>query len=75
MCLLSLCSCSCACSSSQVKHLVLGFYDVVDEPLLAHFDFVELELLLCGCPEINVDDWMKHTECVITQDLTNSSLE
>jgi E3 ubiquitin-protein ligase NEDD4 len=48
--------------SEQVKHLVKGFYDVIDEPLLSVFDFQEIELLLCGLPDINVKDWQQHTE-------------
>jgi E3 ubiquitin-protein ligase NEDD4 len=46
----------------QVKHLLLGFYDVIEEPLLSVFDFQELELLLCGLPDIDVKDWMLHSE-------------
>lgn len=46
----------------QVQQLLLGFYDVIPEPLLSVFDFQELELLLCGLPKINVEDWIRHTE-------------
>jgi E3 ubiquitin-protein ligase NEDD4 len=46
----------------QVKHLLLGFYDVIDAPLLSVFDFQELELLLCGLPELDVHDWKANTE-------------
>jgi hypothetical protein len=46
----------------QVKHLLLGFYDVIEEPLLSVFDFQELELLLCGLPDIDVKDWMVNSE-------------
>jgi E3 ubiquitin-protein ligase NEDD4 len=46
----------------QVKALVTGFYDVIDAPLLTVFDFQELELLLCGLPEINLADWQANTE-------------
>jgi len=48
--------------SEQVKHLLLGFYDVIEEPLLSVFDFQELELLLCGLPDIDVVDWKTHSE-------------
>jgi len=34
-----------------------GFYDVIPPPLLAVFDPRELELLLCGMPDIDVSDW------------------
>ncbi|KAL7509607.1 hypothetical protein ACHAXN_006564 [Cyclotella atomus] len=45
----------------QMTELLLGFFDVIPEPLLTIFDFQELELLMCGLPTINIDDWMKHT--------------
>jgi len=46
----------------QVKHLLLGFYDVIEEPLLSVFDYQELELLLCGLPDISVNDWKVNSE-------------
>jgi len=46
----------------QLKELLLGFFDVIPEPLLTIFDFQELELLMCGLPEIDIDDWKEHTE-------------
>lgn len=46
----------------QLTELLLGFFDVIPEPLLTIFDFQELELLMCGLPEINMSDWKKHTE-------------
>ena len=46
----------------QLNELLLGFFDVIPEPLLTIFDFQELELLMCGLPEIDIDDWMKHTD-------------
>jgi E3 ubiquitin-protein ligase NEDD4 len=46
----------------QLTELLRGFYDVVPEPLLAVFDFQELELLLHGLPHIEMDDWIKNTE-------------
>jgi len=45
----------------QVTELLLGFYDVVPETILTVFDFQELELLMCGLPVIDLDDWKKHT--------------
>jgi E3 ubiquitin-protein ligase NEDD4 len=41
--------------------LLRGFYDVIPPPLLAVFDPRELELLLCGMPDIDVADWQRHT--------------
>lgn len=46
----------------QLKELLLGFFDVIPEPLLTVFDFQELELLMCGLPEIDLEDWQEHTE-------------
>jgi HECT-domain (ubiquitin-transferase) len=46
----------------QLKELLLGFFDVIPEPLLTVFDFQELELLMCGLPVIDLDDWKEHTE-------------
>jgi HECT-domain (ubiquitin-transferase) len=46
----------------QLNELLLGFFDVIPEPLLTIFDFQELELLMCGLPEIEMSDWMEHTE-------------
>jgi HECT-domain (ubiquitin-transferase) len=45
----------------QLTELLLGFFDVVPEPPLTVFDANELELILCGLPEINIEDWMANT--------------
>ena len=45
----------------QLTELLLGFYDVIPESLLTIFDFQELELLMCGVPVIDIDDWMANT--------------
>lgn len=45
-----------------LRELLLGFHDVVPESLLAVFDFQELELMLCGLPNIDVGDWRENTE-------------
>eukprot|EP00934_Nitzschia_sp_Nitz4_P003544 Nitzschia sp. Nitz4//scaffold330_size19141//9624//12045//NITZ4_008746-RA/size19141-snap-gene-0.27-mRNA-1//-1//CDS//3329548160//3534//frame0 len=50
------------CVKPQLNELLLGFFDVIPEPLLTIFDFQELELLMCGLPEIDMKDWMEHTE-------------
>ncbi len=39
----------------------MGFYDVLPEPLLSVFDYQELELIMCGLPTIDMDDWIKHS--------------
>lgn len=46
----------------QLTELLLGFFDVIPEPLLTVFDFQEIELLMCGLPKIDMDDWREHTE-------------
>ena len=46
----------------QLNELLLGFFDVLPEPLLTIFDFQELELLMCGLPTIDIDDWKENTE-------------
>ena len=46
----------------QLTELLLGFYDVIPEPAPNVFDAGELELLLCGLPSIDVEDWKANTE-------------
>lgn len=46
----------------QLTELLLGFFDVVPEPVLTVFDSNELELILCGLPTIDMDDWEEHTK-------------
>ena len=43
--------------SEQLRALLAGFYDVVPLSLASVLSAKELELLLCGLPTINVDDW------------------
>jgi len=44
----------------QLEALLRGFYEVVPAFLVSVFDFQELELLLCGLPQIDIEDWKKH---------------
>jgi E3 ubiquitin-protein ligase NEDD4 len=46
----------------QMLELIKGFYDVVPEPLLSVFDFQELELVLHGLPNIDMEDWIRCTD-------------
>lgn len=46
---------------SQLGAFLLGFYDVIPEPLVTVFDFQELELVMCGVPVIDVNDWRNNT--------------
>lgn len=40
----------------------LGFHDIVPAELVSIFNEQELELLISGLPEIDVDDWRNNTE-------------
>ncbi|KIW49361.1 hypothetical protein PV05_11042 [Exophiala xenobiotica] len=46
----------------QLESFVRGFHDIIPAELVAIFDEQELELLISGLPEIDVDDWRGHTE-------------
>jgi hypothetical protein len=46
----------------QTEALVKGFYEVVDPKLVQVFDARELELVLCGTIEIDLNDWKKNTD-------------
>ena len=46
----------------QARELILGFLDVIPEALLSVFDYQELELLMCGLPNIDMEDWKANTE-------------
>jgi E3 ubiquitin-protein ligase NEDD4 len=48
-------------TKDQIAELLLGFFDVAPEPALTVFDPNELELMLCGLPTIDIDDWEKNT--------------
>ena len=56
----------------QITELLLGFYDVIPEPLLTIFDYQEIELMMCGLPSIDIQDWKKHTEYTGTFEQTKS---
>ena len=46
----------------QLEQLLLGIYEIIPPDLLAVFDYQELELLMCGVPDIDITDWVRHTE-------------
>lgn len=48
--------------SEQTESLVRGFYEVVDPRLVSVFDARELELVIAGAAEIDLNDWRAHTE-------------
>ena len=45
----------------QLAQFLRGLYDVIPHPLLSVFDFKELELVICGLPTIDVQDWFHNT--------------
>ncbi len=48
--------------SSQIDSFLSGFYDLVPPELICIFSPTELELLICGLPDVNVDELKLHTE-------------
>jgi E3 ubiquitin-protein ligase HUWE1 len=49
-------------AKNQVEEFLGGLYDVIPLNLLQIFDPKEIELLISGLPEININDLEKHTE-------------
>ena len=46
----------------QLKAFLQGFHELVPADLIAPFDANELELLISGLPEIDIDDLKRNTE-------------
>ncbi|KAB5586032.1 hypothetical protein GE09DRAFT_1210617 [Coniochaeta sp. 2T2.1] len=46
----------------QMEHFLKGFHDIIPAELIAIFNENELELLISGLPDIDVDDWKANTE-------------
>jgi E3 ubiquitin-protein ligase HUWE1 len=46
----------------QIESLLSGFYDVIPKDLITIFNEQELELLISGTPDIDVDEWRAATE-------------
>ncbi|XP_074539935.1 E3 ubiquitin-protein ligase HACE1 isoform X1 [Halichoeres trimaculatus] len=46
----------------QINAFLMGFHTFIPPSLIQLFDEYELELLLSGMPEIDVQDWCKNTE-------------
>ncbi|KAG7891381.1 hypothetical protein KL906_004721 [Ogataea polymorpha] len=46
----------------QMDNFLKGFYEIIPKDLIAIFDDQELELLISGLPDIDVDDWKNNTE-------------
>jgi len=47
--------------SDQCFHFTMGFREIIPPHLLSQFNECELELLICGLVEINVNDWKLNT--------------
>ncbi|KAG7401298.1 hypothetical protein PHYBOEH_002102 [Phytophthora boehmeriae] len=45
----------------QLQALSLGLFEVIPQEALLVFDYQELELVLCGLPEIDLADWKRNT--------------
>ncbi|KAH7399137.1 hypothetical protein DE146DRAFT_524737 [Phaeosphaeria sp. MPI-PUGE-AT-0046c] len=48
--------------NEQLENFLKGFHDIVPAELVSIFSEQELELLISGLPDINVDDWKNNTE-------------
>ncbi|KAI0063633.1 hypothetical protein BV25DRAFT_1854068 [Artomyces pyxidatus] len=46
----------------QLEHLLAGFYEIIPKDLVSIFNEQELELLISGTPDIDVDEWRAATE-------------
>jgi len=46
----------------QMEHFLKGFHEIIPAELISIFDEQELELLISGLPDIDVDDWKSNTE-------------
>ncbi|KAJ3553249.1 hypothetical protein NM688_g3714 [Phlebia brevispora] len=46
----------------QIEALLTGFYEIIPKDLITIFDEKELELLISGTPDIDVDEWRSATE-------------
>jgi len=47
---------------SQIESFLEGFYDLVPPELITIFSPTELELLICGLPDVDLDDLYANTE-------------
>ncbi|RHY33978.1 hypothetical protein DYB32_001254 [Aphanomyces invadans] len=56
--------------SAQLHHLLTGLFEIIPQEMLMVFDYQELELVLCGVPDIDVADWRANSVC--SPDLVHS---
>lgn len=45
----------------QMDHFLEGFHDIIPKEVVSIFDEQELELLISGMPDIDLDDWRNNT--------------
>jgi E3 ubiquitin-protein ligase HUWE1 len=50
--------------TEQVDNFLQGFHEIIPKDLISIFDEQELELLISGLPDIDVDDWKNNTNYV-----------
>ena len=48
----------------QLNAMREGLFEMIDEDIICIFNEKELELLICGIPDINIDDWKNNTEYI-----------
>ncbi|KAI0161513.1 hypothetical protein GGR57DRAFT_360740 [Xylariaceae sp. FL1272] len=46
----------------QMEHFLRGFHEIIPADLISIFNEQELELLISGLPDIDIDDWKSNTE-------------
>ncbi|KAL2205417.1 hypothetical protein CC79DRAFT_1042055 [Sarocladium strictum] len=46
----------------QMEQFLKGFHDIIPAELISIFNEQELELLISGLPDIDIDDWKSNTE-------------
>jgi len=48
--------------STQLNKFLEGFHEVVPQEWISYFDAKELELLISGIPEVDVEDMKRNTD-------------
>ncbi|KAI0484322.1 hypothetical protein GGR56DRAFT_20116 [Xylariaceae sp. FL0804] len=46
----------------QLEHFLKGFHEIIPAELISIFNEQELELLISGLPDVDIDDWKSNTE-------------
>ncbi|KAI1173049.1 hypothetical protein F4777DRAFT_581340 [Nemania sp. FL0916] len=46
----------------QMENFLKGFHDIIPAELISIFNEQELELLISGMPDVDIDDWKSNTE-------------